>query len=189
MKTLITSASVGLLILILSFSTGHAKIKLMGVGGHIGLVDPEGDIGSTIALGGNADLGEIIPNLKLTTDVECWSAGIEYAGTTAKDFKYKDLALRGTAKYFFSVADLKFAPYAGGGLGLHHFSWTYPTWTLGGSKEESDSENKLEFHFVGGAEYPINPQLTGYAELRYDSGDCDIMGIYVGVNYALSSQK
>jgi opacity protein-like surface antigen len=145
MKTLITSASVGLLILILSFSTGHAKIKLMGVGGHIGLVDPEGDIGSTIALGGNADLGEIIPNLKLTTDVEYWSAGIEYAGT--------------------------------------------PTWTLGGSKEESDSENKLEFHFVGGAEYPINPQLTGYAELRYDSGDCDIMGIYVGVNYALSSQK
>jgi len=162
-----------------------ADIGFKGVGARLGLVMPEDPLDNTIGFGGHVDLGTIIPNLKIEGSIEYWSADLE--GTS--DFSRGDIAFMGTTKYMFPLAGSPISPYAGGGLGLHHFS--YDTWDFNPQtmqlEKGSESCNELEFHLLGGAEYPISPQIAAFGEAKYVVGDVDYFGIYGGITYYLGT--
>jgi len=170
-----------------------ADIGFKGVGARLGLVMPEDPLDNTIGFGGHVDLGTIIPNLKIEGSIEHWSAGWKQVGLygSSDDLSYGDIAFLGTVKYMFPLQGSPISPYGGGGLGLHHFSCDVVVPYLSGTqwltKKESESCNELEFHFLGGAEYPISPQIAAFGEAKYVVGDVDYFGIYGGITYYLGT--
>jgi len=165
-----------------------ADIGFKGVGVRLGLVMPEDPLDNTIGFGGHIDLGTIIPNLKIEGSIEYWSAGWKEAGI-GDDWSWGDIAFLGTAKYMFPLEGLPVSPYAGGGLGLHHFS--YDTWAFNQQtmqfEKGSESSNELQFHLLGGVEYPVSPQMAAFGEAKYVVGDLDYFGIYGGITYYLGT--
>ena len=165
-----------------------ADIGFKGVGVRLGLVMPEDPLDNTIGLAGHVDLGTIIPHLKLQGGFEYWSASWKYVGFS-EDWSWKDIAFLGTVMYLFPLSGSSLSPYAGGGLGLHHFSYDVVkyNWMTMQLEKCTESSNKVEFHLLGGVEYPVSPQITAFGEFKYVSGDVDYSGVYGGITYYLGT--
>src|SRR6266849_6789774 len=97
--------------------TAKASLGLTGLGVEAGMVDPE-SAGSTIGFGAFADLGNITPDIKLSSDLGFWSKSQNDFGSEAS---IRDISVAARAKYMFHVNSPKLRPYAGAGLGLHFF--------------------------------------------------------------------
>lgn len=185
-------------LIILSFllmvvGTGNtSEIGFKGIGIKAGYVFPEEPIESTLSFGGYVDLGEIIPNLRLEGGIEYWSSdykekmfGIPY------EWKWSDLTFLGRVKYIFPIEGFAGKLYAGGGLGLHRFSyeWEYEYWDWWEDRiirgSESDSKSEIQLHGVGGVEFPISPTLRAFGEVKLVMGDVDYSGIFGGITFPL----
>ena len=91
-----------------------ADIGLKGIGGKIGLVMPEGGADNTLGLGVVADLGTIVPQLRLEGFADYWG---DSWGTAPYECSWSTITIGGTAKYDFPI-EAAFTPFVGGGAGL-----------------------------------------------------------------------
>ena len=169
---------------------GQADIGFKGVGGKLGFIDPGGGIGSTISLGGVADLGTIIPKIALEASITYWGKSWDVIGA---DWKTTCITIAAIGKYYFSEPDQQLRPFAGAGLGLNYSSFSYDTPVFNqqtgtwGTDEKTDSDADIGLHMVGGANYRLSDSMDGFAEFRWvNGGDWDYWGIYAGVIFNLN---
>lgn len=165
---------------------GQVAFGLRGVGGRLGYVMPEDPIENTIGFGAQADLGTITKDLYLAALLEIWSRSYKAEAPPygKAEWRWTEIVMGASAKYFFKV-ESEFKPYLGGGL---NFTISRSKWEislLGYKYEDSESETDIGLHVLGGAKYPLSPELTGFAELIYHLNGADYLGIFVGVTYSL----
>jgi opacity protein-like surface antigen len=149
-------------------SNDDVGLGFKGIGGRIGVVDPEG-ASTALDLGFHVDFGEVTQNLHVQPLVEYWSVGV--AGNDLSDFALGlDLMLD------FPLQDSRFTPYGGGGLGMHWISYD-----VGG---EADSDTKLGLNLLGGIRSDAMPNLAIFGELRYNFvSDANQLKILGGFTY------
>ena len=183
------------MVCLLFSSTAMAEFGFMGIGGKVGYVKPEDPIDGTFGLGVVANLGTIIPALRLEGNVDYWSKSYEasYMGFVGAEWTYSDIMIGATAKYMIPTQGTV-APYVGGGLALHMFSWEYTyeyTYIYDSYYDEictdtcEDSETDIGFHAVGGVEMTLSPNLRGSIEGRYAIADPDHFGAFFLITYML----
>ena len=170
-----------------------AQMGFMGIGGRLGYIKPEDPIESTFGFGVVADLGTIVPALRLEGSLDYWSKSYKagYFGFADAEWKYSDLMIGATAKYMIPTQG-KVSPFAGGGLALHMFSYEYEYEYINpfdpsdiSHEKYDDSETDIGFHAVGGAEMRLSPNLRGSGEFRYAIADPDHFGIFFLLTYLL----
>lgn len=191
MKKLIFVAFISVLAAVLFASAASAGIGFMGIGGRVGYVKPEDPIDGTFGVGVMANLGTIIPALRLEGSVDYWSKTYDWGimGETA-EWTWSDLMIGATAKYMIPTQGTV-APFVGGGLALHMFKWEstcdYYDYLLGENVSETcdDTSNDIGFHAVGGVEMELSPNLKGGIEGRYAIADPDHFGIFGTITYML----
>lgn len=164
---------------------GSMNINFLGIGGKLGLVDPDDNIKSTIGFGFHADLGTITPTLRLEGNIDYWT---KTQDGRRQDFRYeehnRDLSFGLTVKHPFPVEG-SVTPYAGGGFGFHlvkkerdySHDAPYDDWDRRGTH--------LGLHGVGGAEGRFSPQMRAGVEIRYTINDPSNFGIFFGMMYLL----
>jgi opacity protein-like surface antigen len=150
-------------------SNDDVGLGFKGIGGRIGVVDPEG-ASTALDLGFHVDFGEVAQNLHVQPLAEYWSVGV--AGTDLSDFALGlDLMLD------FPLQDSRFTPYGGAGLGMHWISADVP----GGP---SDSDTKFGMNLQGGIRSDAMPNLAIFGELRYNFvSDANQLKILGGFTY------
>ncbi|MBI5058603.1 outer membrane beta-barrel protein [candidate division KSB1 bacterium] len=155
-------------------------IGFKGIGPRLGYVDPESGLDGALEFGVDFQLGEWAPQLKWDASLSYWSSTQEWGWAgRAYDWSLNDLAIRTGVNYHFLQGDWE--PYAGGGLGLHLYSWDYagsPTYT-----DKDDSE--LGFYIDGGIHHQFNKQWSGQAQLQFDFADVDQTAILLQAIYHL----
>ncbi len=175
------------------FATGAFAqgIGFYGIGGRLGFVMPESDIDNTFGFGAQADLGEITEAIKLAAFLDFWSVSYDAPGFYGDaEWKYSTIGIGATAKYFFPM-DGNFMPYAGAGVGFNigsskwEASYTDPWTGQTVSDDSKDSSTDFSFHFVGGGEMELSPELKGMVEVKYVLDGADYFGIWAGVIYML----
>lgn len=124
-----------------------------GIGARAGLVDPEG-ASSTITFGVHTDLGQFVPNLRVTPFLEYWSVGV--GGTDRSD-----LLVATNVDWQFPLIGPKVTPYAGGGVGLHFIKKSYAP------PIDDYSNTRLGLHVQGGVRDEVWPNLSLFGELRF----------------------
>lgn len=163
----------------LCFCTGvHAQTELglMAIGGHLGLVNPDGPIGETVTLGASADLGKVAENLNLDVRLDYWSK-------SEGVFSLRDFVLGGGVVYTFDKEVAQLRPYAGAGLSLHFLKSKTDLGNFLG--ENSISNTELGIDLRGGAKYKLNEQIDFAGEILYTLGDAEQFQIKVGALFKL----
>jgi hypothetical protein len=159
-----------------------ADIGFKGIGAKVGLIGPEGGIGSTLGFGAVVELGTIIPNLALEAEVLYWSKGYDYSWGS---WSYSDIIIGALGKYFFSKKSTGMQPYAGGGLGLAMFKGSWKD-NSGYTDYFSDySSSDIAITGLAGIEYLFSPSMKGFAEFRYTTGGWDFWGIFGGIIFKM----
>ena len=182
MKKLNLFVAVAMILFCATFSYAESGIGLNAIGARLGFVLPEDPIDSTIGLGLNAALGDIMPNLQLHGYLDYWSKSYDITANVGASFSV--FGIGAIVKYLFEVeGDIQ--PYAGGGLGLNIGSWKQDA-VSGFTSETSNSTTDLGIHLLGGASMPLNEQIDGFAELKYTIDGIDNFGIWVGIYYKLA---
>ena len=158
-------------VMALAGSTVYAQtdIGFKGVGGKIGLVDPEGGGGATFGLGAFADLGAIASKIHLEGNLDFWSKSFSGGGVKSS---FRDIAIGGTVKYFFPLSNPSLRPFAGGGLALHFLNVDIdiPEVNIGGTTfggSSSSTTTKIGFNIAGGVFYKMNEKVDLLAEFKY----------------------
>ncbi|MBD3168164.1 MAG: outer membrane beta-barrel protein [candidate division Zixibacteria bacterium] len=160
------------------FASAQTDIGLKAFGVKFGYYDPE-EWDGTIGFGAVADLGTFIPQLGWEAEIDYWSKSQDEQGAEAK---LRDIAFATTAKYGFPTQTEKFTPFIGGGVGLHLMKVEVEY--LG--QTQDDSETKFDFHFCGGTDVVLTPQIDGFAEIRYSIiSDISQLWITIGAKYKL----
>jgi|Deesub1362B_J571_1020462.scaffolds.fasta_scaffold01944_4 opacity protein-like surface antigen len=169
------------------FAVGMAgaqpNIGLNAIGGKLGYISPEDPFDSVIGFGAVANLGTLTPQIFLRGFVDYWSKSEKsnVFGTEVES-SFSSLTFGASGLYYFAAEGSSFQPYAGGGLG---FTISKGKSSAGGYTY-SDSDSDISFHVLVGADYPISPNLTGFAEFKYHLNGVDAWGIYGGVLFSLS---
>ena len=169
--------------LIMFALTGTAMAQMNvgfnGAGAKIGFVSPESGIGGTVGFGAVADLGTITKSLYLRADLDFWSKSESAA------VSYSELVLGAHVLYYFPMENATFKPYAGGGINFSRSSAKVDLGPYFGGSTSSSSTD-IGFDVVGGADYPISPNMTGFVQVKYHADGFDYLGIFGGVIYNLS---
>jgi hypothetical protein len=183
-KLIIVIAALALCLVFGTASFAKSNIGFNGVGAKVGLVGPEGGIGTGIGFGGIADLGWITPKIGLEANALYWgksyNSGFFYE---TYDVKYSQFTISAIAKYYFDQKKgAKFHPYAGAGLGMGFWkvSWPSQAHFTGGV-----SGSNLVIQGVGGAKMALSPKMDGFAEFMYSTGGYDFWGLFAGFIYKL----
>ncbi|MFC1682915.1 outer membrane protein [Candidatus Zixiibacteriota bacterium] len=183
------------IICLLLAGAASAGIAFAGIGGRVGYVKPEDPIEGTFGVGVVANLGTIVPALRLEGSVDYWAKSYN-AAFMAHDaeWKYSDIIIGATAKYMIPTQG-SVTPFVGGGLGVHVFNWEYSydyEWDdpYGYLDEEcsdscSDSKTEVGFHGVGGVEAKLSPNVTGGVEVRYAVSEVNHLGVFGTITYNL----
>lgn len=152
----------GFVLLGLGVMSGIAMAADLSLGFKAGLADPEHGDNLALAVGGLVR-GQLAPKWRLEGSLEYW--GVD---------NFRDVSFNGTAAYEVPVTG-KIKPYFGGGVGLHIQTWTGIWWVNHGDilVGEDHSETDLGLHFLGGADYELNPKTKIITEVKYAvvSGD------------------
>ena len=147
---------------------GQADIGLKSVGARISYVNPEG-VNSTIGFGGVVALGTIMPTILIEANLDFWSKSY-----TSGDVKtsFRDIAVGGTAKYVFPLANKAIKPFASGGVAFHILKnevdvpeTEFFGQTIGGKTSVSDS--KIGIDIGGGAAYAASDKVDVVGQLHY----------------------
>jgi hypothetical protein len=163
---------------LVSRAAAATDVGFKGIGGRLAYVDPEGGWDGTIGFGAVADLGEWIPQLH-------WDASLLY-WSTSTDFYYgsvslRDIGLRSSVKYHFVKGPWE--PYAGGGIGIHMYNFSYDN--KFGYYFADNSDTQFGIQVLGGVEHQFNPNWKGSAEVEFDFADEGQTLLQVNVIYML----
>ncbi len=166
-------------------SNSNLDIGLKGAGASLGLVLPSGGIGATLALAGNAELGTFMNDFHIVGFGQIWRKG--YNKSTYWEHHWTEIVFGGGVKYYVPMEGMPFKPYAGGGLvfAISRWSWEYTgnsTWFKG---SDSGSDFDIGAQIFAGAEYPVNPKMTAFGEIRYHTNGIDFLGFFGGVTMKL----
>jgi len=156
----------------------HSGLGFKGIGFDAGLVDPEG-ASSTIGFGAFADLGNIAPDVRLSSHLGYWNKSENEFGAEAS---VRDISIGARARYMFHVSSPKVQPYAGAGLGLHFF---HTKAEFGGFSAE-DSATKLGLDLGGGVATPVSPKTDLFGELWYTVADLNQFAMKAGFSFRLN---
>lgn len=151
-----------MVVMIFAFNDIMAQgIGFSGIGGRLGFVNPEGSDNSTIFFGGHADLGTVIPSLVLFPSLEFSRKN----GVTL-------VALNGDFRYYIPVPG-NTKPFLGGGLAI--------LYTNGSGFSDTD----VGLDLLGGADFPLAPNLNAFAKLKYTISDNSIFRLTGGITIVL----
>lgn len=142
-----------------------------GIGGKLGLVDPEA-LSATVGFGAHADLGTIGKIVRLVPSLEYWS----------KD-SFSQFSINIDGRYYYS--DGKIDPYVGAGLGLFFTSFDTDIELFGSSSNFSSSSTDLGLDFFGGLDIPIGKQWVFTGEVKYSWTELHSFRLTGGVMYYL----
>ena len=171
-----------ILLMLVSATFGQSNLGSFGVGGKIGIVDPEGNANLTFAFGGIVDFGTIITNLGIEADFTHWSRTQSLGEYTSK---ISSSCLAFIVKYYFLPESKKLRPYVGAGFGLSRERKSV-AWILPVATETSETSFDLSTHVVGGLKQSLSSKIIGFAELRYsEATNFDYWGLFVGVIFKL----
>ena len=103
---------------------------------------PKARLDGTVEFGVALEFGEFVRQLHWDGSVSFWSTGRDYQYYYENHYhKYswtlRDFVLRSGVNYHFLEGE--WVPYAGGGLGLHFYSWDYS----GAPNYNNTSDTKL----------------------------------------------
>ena len=167
----------------------NSGFGLNRLGVEAGLVDPEA-AGGTIGFGAFAELGNLSPDIQMSTHLGYWSKS---EGGFGMEASIRDVSLTARAKYMFHVSSQKVQPYAGAGLGMHFFNSKVevPDMDMGGGNvipgfTVEDSATKLGLDIGGGMVTPLNPKTNFVLDLWYTLADVDQFAMKAGVSFQLS---
>ena len=165
-----------------------AEIGLEGIELRAGLVDLEGEGGSTIGFSGTADLGTLAPNFGLEAGIDFWTKS--WGDTDIWDFSWTNIAFLGTVRYEFPTEG-SFKPFAFGGLGFHLYSWSSeykgPQGGIWDQYVDTDgSDLEFGFHIGAGAEMPLSDSMNFTARGGFNAnGGADYLFIQAGVKFLM----
>lgn len=142
-----------------STTAREPSLGFQGIGVRLGLVDPE-DASSTLEIGGHIDAGQIVKGVRLMPVIEYWSLGTD-VGPYNSDTS--DLSFGADVSVDFPLQNSRMVPYAGGGLGVHFFSFDTNVPNI-----LDDSSTKLGLNIQGGIRNDVMPNLSIFGEARYN---------------------
>jgi hypothetical protein len=170
-------------------AAAKSNIGFKGFGPRLGYVDPEGGLDGTAEFGLAFEFGEFVRRLHWDGSVSFWSTGRNYPyydnhhDYYRYDWTLRDVVLRSGVNYHF--LDGEWVPYAGGGLGLHFYSWDYD----GSPSFHNTSDTKLGMYIDGGIEHTFSKAWTGQMQLQFDFAEPDQTALLFNLIYRLSSAK
>lgn len=161
-----------------------SDIGFKGIGPRLGYVDPEGGFDGTVEFGVAFEFGEFVPQLHWDGSVSYWSTGHEweyYDGNSYRkyDWSLSDFVLRSGVNYHFLEGE--WVPYAGGGLGLHFYSWDYS----GTPSRGNSSDAEFGFYIDGGIQRTFSEKWLGQLQLQFDFADPDQTALLFNLIYRL----
>ena len=164
-----------------SVASAKSDIGFKGIGPRIGYVDPEGSLDGTVEFGAAFEFGEFVRQLHWDGSVSFWSSGrnYQYPGGNRYDWSLRDFVLRSGVNYHFLEGE--WVPYAGGGLGLHFFSWDY----RGAPTYNNNTDNKLGVYIDGGVEHAFNEKWVGQLQIQLDFANPDQTALLFNLIYRL----
>jgi hypothetical protein len=165
-------------------ASAKSDIGFKGIGPRIGYVDPEGNLDGSVEFGVAFEFGEFVRQLHWDGSVSFWSTGRDYQYYNGNNYrKYnwslRDLVLRSGVNYHFVEGE--WVPYAGGGLGLHFYSWDYS----GAPYYNNASDTKLGLYVDGGIEHQFSVNWTGQMQLQFDFAEPDQTALLFNLIYRL----
>jgi len=166
-------------------AAAKSDIGFKGIGPRIGYVDPNSGLDGTAEFGVAFEFGEIARRLHWDGSISFWSSGRNYPFYNAHHdyFRYnwtlRDFVLRSGVNYHFLEGE--WVPYAGGGLGLHFYSWNYN----GAPDYDNTSDTKLGIYIDGGVEHKFSETWTGQMQLQVDFADPDQTALMFNLIYRL----
>jgi hypothetical protein len=167
-------------------ASAESDIGFKGWGPRIGYVDPEGTLDGTVELGVAFEFGEFVPQLHWDGSISFWSSGRNYPYWDNGhhywryyDWTLRDLVLRSGVNYYFTEGE--WIPYAGGGLGLHFYSWDYNDYP----DHPSSSDTEFGIYIDGGIAHEFNESWTGQMQLQLDFADPDQTALLFNLIYRL----
>ena len=165
-------------------ATAKSDIGFKGIGPRIGYVDPEGGLDGTVEFGVAFEFGEFVRQLHWDGSVSFWSTGRDYNyyyGDHHDRYNWtlRDFVLRSGVNYHFVEGD--WVPYAGGGLGLHFYSWDYS----GAPDYHNADDSKFGIYIDGGIEHEFSVNWTGQMQLQFDFAEPDQTALLFNLIYRL----
>jgi len=177
-----------IMIVMLAFGTSNLmaqfNFNLNQIGGFGGYVSPEDPIGSTFGFGARANLGSYGNKAELIGEFFYWSKSYDY-GVYSSTWTWSQMYFNALAKYAFSAKG-SVKPYAIAGLGLVIGNWKWKSSYAAYNGSDSDSE--IGFNFGGGIDFKVSPNMTGFAEARFNTGEANMFGILGGVMLNLNKK-
>lgn len=165
-------------------ASATSNIGFKGIGPRLGYVDPEGGLDGTVEFGVAFEFGEWVRQLHWDGSVCFWSTGRDYQYPHGDQYdKYswtlRDIVLRSGVNYHFIEGPL--VPYAGGGLGMHFYSWDYN----GAPYYANNTDTEFGFYIDGGIEHKFSTNWTGQMQLQFDFADPDQTALLFSLIYRL----
>ena len=165
----------------------QVNFGLKSLGVHLGFVMPESPVDNTVGFGIQSEFGSFKINQASFTFgafINYWSKS--YGDPNIAENTFSKLTIAPFVQYNLPM-ESSFHPYVGGGLGLarNGSEINYKNNYLGLGNYSSSSTDVVLFGLAG-AKMSLTDQLEGFAEARYQLGNINDLGIYVGVNYLLS---
>jgi Outer membrane protein beta-barrel domain len=186
MKRNVFALTLALTALAATSAMAQSDLGIKNLGVAAGYVSPE-NLDGVFSFGVFADHGTIAPRWGLESRIDYWGWSQEAFGAKTS---VSDVAIGARTKYYFEVANPKFRPYAGAGLGMHFISSKVDIPASGGfpALSASDSQTKLGVDLGGGVSMPISPRSDLLGELWYGIiSDVSQFSMRVGMSYKLGS--
>jgi hypothetical protein len=160
-------ALMGLLVLMVLLAPALARSQsftLTGIGGRVGMVDPEGG-DSTVGLGFHLEFAKPGSRWHLAPEILYWS-----------DDPLTDVSV-GVNGYYHFLPPGRVTPYVGAGAGIHFYSFDV---------EGVDGETDAALNLLGGVRFPLGENAHLFAEVRYVATDLDQVQAYGGFTVPLA---
>jgi hypothetical protein len=136
----------------------RANIGFRGVGPRVGLtIDPD-----QLHLGGHLDFGEFTDRVRFQPNLEIgFGDDLDVVAVNLEAF------------YRFRNSRSAWTPYAGGGLGINHYSWD-------GGRFDDHSDTDMGLNALGGIEKGISGGSRFFLELKLGLADSPDWKVTVG---------
>jgi len=153
-----------LVVLAPALARSAESFTLTGVGGRLGMVDPEGG-DSTLGVGFHVEFAKPGSRWHISPEILYW-----------KDDPLRDVNVNLNVYYHF-LPPGRITPYLGAGGGLHFYDLDV---------EGVDGETDPGLNLLGGFRFPLSNNAHLFAEARYVATDLDQFQIFGGFTVPLA---
>lgn len=162
-----------------SVASAESNIGFKAIGPRLGFVDID-SFDETIELGVAMEFGEFVPQLHWDGSVSFWSTDREYHYFDNRyDWTLRDVIIRSGVNYHFIEGEWE--PYAGGGIGMHFYSWDYSN----APNYNNADETKIALYIDGGVEHTFNENWKGQLQIQFDFAEPDQTALMFNLLYVL----